>query len=123
MPESLSTLTYLWQQYEAGPRQLAFRARTLDEWQVWRKTLHARLAECLGELPVSREADRCDLAPQVVEVVEEQDYRREKVVFYSEPGVAVPCYVLTPRTALPPYRPLIALHGHGSDGARLLLGL
>ena len=118
-PEHLSTLAYLWHQYEAQPRQLAFRAQTLDEWQAWRTALRAQLVECLGGLP----ADRCDLAPQVAEVVEEENYRREKVLFYSEPGVAVPCYVLTPRASAPPYRPVIALHGHGSDGARLVVGL
>jgi dienelactone hydrolase len=117
--EHLSTLVYLWRYYGAQPRQLAFRAQTPDEWPAWSDALRARLLECLGGFPT----DRCDLAPQVVEAVEEPDYRREKVYFYSEPGVAVPCYVLIPRSAAPPYRPVIALHGHGSDGARLLFGL
>ena len=117
--EHLSTLAYLQRQYQAQPRQLAFRAQTPDQWRAWRAALRAALVECLGGFP----ADRCELSPQVAEVVEEQDYRREKVFFYSEPGVAVPCYVLIPRSASPPYRPVIALHGHGSDGARLLLGM
>ena len=117
--EHLSTLAYLQRQYQAQPRQLAFRAQTPDQWRAWRAALRAALVECLGGFP----ADRCELSPQVVQVVEEQDYRREKVFFYSEPGVAVPCYVLIPRSASPPYRPVIALHGHGSDGARLLLGM
>ena len=117
--EHLSTLAYLWRQYQAQPRQLAFRAQTLDQWRAWRGALRAALTECLGGFP----ADRCELSPRVVEVVEEQDYRREKIYFYSEPDVAVPCYVLVPRNASPPYRPVIALHGHGSDGARLVLGL
>jgi predicted esterase len=120
VPEDhLSTLAYLWKQYETQPRQLAFRAETLEQWRAWRDALRAQLVECLGGFP----AGRCDLSAQVVEVVEEPDYRREKVYFYSEPGVAVPCHVLIPRSASPPYRPVIALHGHGSDGARLLLGL
>jgi len=117
-PQHLSTLEYLWHQYATQPRQLAFRAQTTDQWFAWRDALRARLVECLGGFP----ADRCDLAPQVAEVVEEQDYRREKVYFYSEERVAVPCYVLIPHCP-PPYRPVIALHGHGSDGARLILGL
>jgi hypothetical protein len=117
--EHLSTLAYLWRQYQAQPRQLAFRAQTMDQWRAWRSALRAALTECLGGFP----ADRCELSPRVVEVVEEPDYRREKIYFYSEPDVAVPCYVLVPRNASPPYRPVIALHGHGSDGARLVLGL
>jgi dienelactone hydrolase len=117
--EHLSTLDYLWQLYDSQPRQLAFHAETRAQYQAWRDALCTQLIECLGGFP----ADRCDLSAQVIEVVEEQDYRREKAYFYSEPGVAVPCYVLTPHSASPPYRPVIALHGHGSDGARLVLGL
>ncbi|MEW5718663.1 MAG: alpha/beta hydrolase family protein [Chloroflexota bacterium] len=117
--EHLSTMAYLWQQYDCQLRALAFRAQTQDEWRAWRDALCAKLIECLGGFP----EERCDLAPRVVAVVEEKEYRREKVYFYSEPGVAVPCSVLIPRKIAPPYRAVIALHGHGSDGARFLLGL
>jgi len=112
-------MSYLWREYERTPRALAFRAQTQDEWRAWRDALRAKLIECLGGFPT----ERCDLAPRVAQVVEEKEYRREKVYFYSEPEVAVPCYVLIPRKVTPPYRAVIALHGHGSDGAYLLLGL
>jgi len=118
-PSYLSTMSYLWREYENTPRALAFRAQTQDEWRAWRDALRSKLIELLGGFP----NERCDLAPRVVEVVEEKEYRREKVYFYSEPEVAVPCYVLIPRKVALPYRPVIALHGHGSDGAYLLLGI
>ena len=38
-PEHLSTLAYLWQQYAAQPRQLAFRAQSLEQWLAWRDAL------------------------------------------------------------------------------------
>jgi dienelactone hydrolase len=117
-PDDLSTLAYLWRLYDDQPRELTFRARSREEWRQWREALTIRLADCLGGFP----KDRCDLAPELAEVVEQEHYRTDKVYFRSEPGVAVPCYVLTPRYVSPPYRPVIALHGHGSDGARLLLG-
>ncbi|MFL5802247.1 MAG: alpha/beta hydrolase family protein, partial [Roseiflexaceae bacterium] len=50
-------------------------------------------------------------------------YTRELLVFQSQPGEYVPCYVLTPRAAGAPLRPVIALHGHGLAGARPLVGL
>ena len=112
-------MAYLWQRYDCQPRALAFRAQTQDEWRVWRDALRAKLIECLGGFP----SERGDLAPRVVEVIEEKEYRREKVYFYSEPGVAVPCYVLIPHKIASPYRAVLALHGHGSAGARLLIGL
>ena len=116
--EHLSTMAYLWRQYETEPRQLTFRAETREEWHVWRNALRSKLIDCMGGFP----SERADLREQVAEVVEAKSYRREKVFFYSEPQVAVPCYVLTPRSVPPPYRPVIALHGHGSGGARLLVG-
>lgn len=117
-PQDLSTMEYLWRQYAATPRTLAFCARSRAEWRVWGRTLRAKLSESLGGFP----AERGDLDARVVEVREHREYRQEKVYFYSEPGVAVPCYVLIPKHTAPPYRPVIALHGHGSDGARLLMG-
>ncbi|MBM3129697.1 MAG: acetylxylan esterase [Chloroflexi bacterium] len=117
--EHLSTMSYLWREYARAPRALAFRARTPNEFRAWRDALRGKLIELLGGFP----SERCDLAPRVVEVVEEKEYRREKVIFYSEPEVAIPCYVLIPRKVALPYRAVIALHGHGTDGTRLMLGL
>lgn len=114
----LSTMALLQKQYETQLRQLAFRARTLGEWRTWRDALRLRLSESLGGFPMVR----YELNVQVAEVVEEKNYRREKIFFYSEPSAAVPCYVLIPKKVSPPYRPVIVLHGHGSGGARLLLG-
>jgi dienelactone hydrolase len=118
-PDHLSTMFYLWREYARTSRQLAFRAQTPDDFRAWRDALRAKLIELLGGFPT----ERCDLAPRVVEVVEEKEYRREKVIFYSEPEVAVPCYVLIPHRVAPPYHAVIALHGHGTDGTRLMLGL
>lgn len=117
-PEHLSTLAYLWRQSDAQARQFAFRATSVDEWQRWRADLRARLAECLGGLP----DERCPLSSQHLHAIDRPGYREEQVLFYSEPGVAVPCSVLIPRSVPPPYRPVIALHGHGGDGTRLILG-
>jgi len=76
---------------------LAFGAQTLDEWRAWHAALRAALASALAG---SSRPLRAGVPAR--RGVEEPDYRREKVVFYSEPGVAVPCYVLIPRTAARP---------------------
>jgi dienelactone hydrolase len=115
----LRTLPGLWHEVDQTPRQLAFRAQTRHEAEVWQKTLHDKLIELLGCFP----ADRCDLDPHPIETVEETSYTRELVVIQTQPGEYMPVHVLRPRTATPPYKPVIALHGHGSDGARLLLGI
>jgi dienelactone hydrolase len=115
----LRTLPALWGWYEHAPRQLAFRARTSAEAVAWQFALRERLAALLGGFPDRR----ADLDPHTIERVEEEGYTRELVVFQSQPGEYVPCYVLLPRSASPPLRPVIALHGHGPGGARPLVGL
>jgi dienelactone hydrolase len=115
----LGTVPGLLRMYDEIPRRLAFHAHTLDEAQAWQADLRAAFAGLLGEWP----ADRCDLDPHWIETVEEDGYTRELVVFQSQPGEYVPCYVLIPRGAPPPYRTVIALHGHGSGGARHVVGL
>jgi dienelactone hydrolase len=104
--------------YDTAARRLAFRARTRAEWAAWRLELSGRLVDLLGGFP----ADRPPLRAVLLESREEADYRLEKVAFQSEPGVYVPCYVLIPRHVEPPYRPVIALHGHGTGGAAHILG-
>ena len=115
----LGTVPGLLRWYDQGPRRLAFRASTLAEAQAWQAELRETLARLLGGLP----AERCDLDPHLIETVAEEGFTRELVVFQSLPGEYVPCYVLIPRGAAPPYRPVIALHGHGPAGARHVVGL
>jgi dienelactone hydrolase len=112
------TLHTLWQEYEVMPRQLACRATTRAEWQAWHTQLKARINELLGRFPEAK----TPLQPQCLEVHDLPDYKLEKIAFQSEQGVHVPCYVLTPHHVAPPYRAVIALHGHGSGGAAHLVG-
>jgi hypothetical protein len=58
--EDLSTLFYLWREYDRAPRALAFRAQTPEEWRVWRDALRVQLIELLGGFPT----ERGDLAPR-----------------------------------------------------------
>jgi dienelactone hydrolase len=115
----LSTLPGLWTWYEQAPRQLAFRARTRAEATTWQFALRRQLTTLLGGFP----DHRADLDPHTIERVEEDGYIRELVVFQSQPGEYVPCYVLLPHATLTPLHPVIALHGHGPGGARPLVGL
>ena len=115
----LGTVPGLLRRYDQAPRRLAFRAGTPAEALAWQAELRAAFARLLGEWP----AERCDLDPHLIERVEEESYTRELVVFQSQPGEYVPCYVLIPRGVALPYRPVIALHGHGSGGARHVVGL
>jgi dienelactone hydrolase len=115
----LGTVPGLLRAYDQSPRRLAFHASTLPEAQAWQAELRAAFARLLGEWP----AERCDLDPHLIETVEEEHFTRELLVYQSQPGEYVPCYGLIPRGVAPPYRTVIALHGHGSAGARFVVGL
>jgi dienelactone hydrolase len=95
--------------YESAPLQLTFRARNRSEAEQWQKRLRAKIAELLGGFP----ARPAPLQPQTLEVREFPAYRREKLVFASRPGALVLAYLLTPKTARPPYAAAICIPGHG----------
>jgi dienelactone hydrolase len=112
------TLAQVWDAAARGPRQLSFRATTREEWATWHSALQAQVRAVLGDFPTAR----LPLQPQLLAQRDLDAYRVEKVAFQSEAGIYVPCYVLIPNGVEPPYRAVIALHGHGSGGARHLLG-
>lgn len=118
-PIDISTLNSLWQAQQQSIPRYTFGATSAAEHQCWHAALTARLTERLGGFP----SERPPLNSVLLESTETDDYRQELVAFQSEPGLYVPCYVLIPHHVQPPYRPVIALHGHGSGGAKHLLGL
>ena len=58
----------------------------------------------------------------LLEQEEFPDYLVEKVALQTDEDIFMPCYVLTPKNIKPPYRPVIALHGHGTGGAAHIVG-
>src|SRR5262249_17618830 len=64
-----------------------------------------------------------DFDPHVIESVKEEGYTREKIVIQVQPGEYMPCYVLIPDSVPGPLKPMIALHGHGTWGAKGIIGL
>jgi len=95
--------------YEKAPLEMTFRATTRKQAEVWQKRLRAKLTELLGGFPASRPP----LAAETLEVRDFPGYRREKFVFTSRPGLAVLGYVLTPKSAKPPYATMVCVPGHG----------
>ena len=100
---------------EAHPPRLRFQATTRDAWLTWRIALRDRLRELLGlsEDGVSAEGERVALNPRVVEVQEEEAYRREKLVYDTAPGVTAVAYLLVPRGVALPRPAVLCPPGHG----------
>lgn len=98
--------------------QFAFRAESREQAEAWQTELRETLTRLLG-LP---EMERCPLDTQLISETAEDGYRRQLIVLQTAPGEFMPCYVLIP-DAVPPFQTVIALHGHGSLGARGIIGL
>jgi hypothetical protein len=94
--------------YADQPRQLAFRAQTLDEAAEWKQALRAKLRELLGlagrVLPIHVRAEQ-------LQSIDRGNYVEEKYGLDVGEGVTAPMYLLIPKTQ-PPYKPVLAFHGH-----------
>jgi dienelactone hydrolase len=95
--------------YENAPLKMTFGASNRVEAESWQRQLRAKVTELIGGFP----AKRTPLKSQTLEVRDFPDYRREKFVFESRPGLFVLGYLLAPRSAKPPHRAMICLPGHG----------
>ncbi len=115
----LRTSPGLWRWYDQSARQLAFRAQSPAEAEAWQETLRSTLFRLLGGRPEATG----DLDVHVIETVREDELTRELVVIQVYPGEYMPCYVLIPQAASRPHKPIIALHGHGTWGARGIVGI
>lgn len=96
------------ERYASAPLRLTFRATNRAEAEIWQRELRAKLIELLGGFP-----ERTPLRAQTFEVRQYPGYRRERIQFYSRPGVAVVGYLLIPEGRNPPYPTVVAIPGHG----------
>lgn len=92
----------------AAPLRMTFRAASRADAEQWQKDLRAKLTELLGGFP-----ERMPLRPKTLSTKEFAGYRRERVHFYSRPGVAVLGDLLTPNGQKAPHPVVIAIPGHG----------
>jgi dienelactone hydrolase len=78
---------------------------SLPEWLAGRRR---RLHELLGPMP-----EPVPLDTEVLESVQCDGYRRDKIVFDTEDTMSVPAYLLVPDGRVQPGAAVLACHGHG----------
>ena len=113
-----STQPYLRRKFDSVDRQLAFDATNRSEMTDWRRKLTGTLRKLTGYDTMIK----TPLNPRVTDEVEFRDYTRQRVEIQTEPGLIMPMFVLIPKRADPPYRAIIAPHGHGSGGKFAVAG-
>jgi dienelactone hydrolase len=105
---SFDPVLYCRKLYESAPLAMTFRPGNRKQTEAWQKRLRTRLTELLGGFP-----PRVPLHAETLEVRDFPRYRREKLVFTSQPGLSVLAYVLTPTGSKPPYPAMVCVPGHG----------
>lgn len=98
--------------FDRESRKAGFRAGTLTEYAEWAKSTRLKLQEITGM--ASMEA--CVPSPRLIESVQLDGYRRDKMMLRTEPDVWMPFYVLIPDAAKQKNPCIIAPHGHESGG-------
>jgi dienelactone hydrolase len=108
-PRDFDPIYYTLQRYSSAPLRMTFQATSRAEAELWQRQLRVKITELLGGLPATGGA----LNAETTEVREFPDYRRERLVFESKPGVGVQAYLLTPKATTPPFKTVICVTGHG----------
>jgi hypothetical protein len=111
---------YLLNLYDENSRKWALKAKNTSEYEIWKNHLRETLKEVTGISLMST----CDLNPELLESVQLDGYRRDKVIIQTEPEIYMPLYILIPDDLKEnEKRPcVIAAHGHASGGKYAIAG-
>lgn len=118
MDKFYSMQDYFLQLFDENKRQFGFFGNTKNELISWQKNTRIKLSEILG-------LDKMKKSELDSKIIEEQNfngYTRRKVVIQTQNKVFMPMFILTP-TGEKNNIPVIALHGHASDGKNGLVGI
>ncbi|MHC4981731.1 MAG: alpha/beta hydrolase family protein [Planctomycetota bacterium] len=102
--------------YYQAPRRMAFRARSVEEFEAWKGQFRAELEKLLALAGRRR-------PPASAEKLQARDrgrYVQEKYALDVSEAVKAPIYVLVPK-AKPPFKPVLAFHGH-NPSVQYILG-
>lgn len=86
--------------------------RTREQAERYRETIREKVLALIGGLPDYR----CPLNTKQAGVLDRGDYRIEKVIYESLPGLYVPANVYVPAHGSGPFPAILMPVGHGDDG-------
>lgn len=112
-----SMQNYFFKIFDENYRQFGFFGESVEELLKWQNDTKNRLLKLLG----IDKMKKCDFEPKLVESVEFDGYRRDKVVIKTQEDVFMPMFILIPKEKK--NVPVIAVHGHASDGKNGLVGI
>ena len=116
-----TSLEHLKRVFDKRGRQKAFKANSIEEYQIWKKEVR----EILWDITGLKHMETCPLMPQLIETTKLEGITREEMIIQVEPEVWMPFYILTPDKPLRVENKLqviIAPHGHSSAGKYAIAG-
>jgi dienelactone hydrolase len=107
--DSFDPVRWTLERHSSATLGLTFKAKTRGQAQEWQRVLRRKLVELMGGFP----AERGPLRARTLEVRDFPNYKREKFIFESRPGVGVLGYLITPVNRSAPLPAVICIPGHG----------
>ncbi len=98
------------------PRQLAFRAKTVDEFIAWKMTLRTKFRSLLG---IAGRVPPAHPQAELLQSVDRGAYVEEKYALDVGEGIRAPMYILVPKTPAP-HKVVLGFHGHDPSVQRIL---
>lgn len=95
--------------HKTAPMKMTFKAVNKRQAESWQKSFRAKVVELVGGFPETR----IPLAPQTLDVADFPDYRRERFVIETRPGMMLLGVLITPKKASGPLPTVICVPGHG----------
>jgi Prolyl oligopeptidase family len=93
---------------------------TVREWQARRESIKREVSSILGTPPPGLKAP---LNPEGVEEVTLDGYVRRKLIYHTEPGEAVPAYLLVPKEIRGRLPAVLCPHPSSQEGMKVSAGL
>ena len=107
--------------FDKRGRQKAFKATSIEEYEVWKREVR----EILWDITGLKHMETCPLSPQHIETVKLDGMVRKEMIIQVEPEVWMPFYVLIPDEPLMvngKKQVMLAPHGHSSAGKHAIVG-
>jgi len=105
--------------FDKNSRKNGFNAVNVEQYYNWKNETVNILKETIGINKMKRD----NFNAKVIDKVSFDDYDRLKIVIQTQKGVLMPMYVLIPIKSKANNVPVIALHGHGSNGKEGIVGI
>lgn len=99
--------------FDRTVRKMKYEAKDKNEHEIWRNNVREKIREVSG-LGLMEE---CNLEPKVLESVQLDGYRRDKIIIQTEPDIWMPIFCLVPNNTKSGRKnpAFIVPHAHGSN--------